>query len=89
MMKKMMTAFSHSFVGSKCSIRFLYFSQREEREASSRPRICCANLSSEDSSIVFDPWIYFFEPILTSAVWKVKPKQDRAAPRQNNSVVNK
>ena len=36
MMKKMMTAFSQSFEGSKCSIRFLYFPQREAREASSR-----------------------------------------------------
>jgi len=49
MTKKIMTAFSHSFVGSNRSIRSLYFCHRPEREASSRCRIFSAILSSISS----------------------------------------
>ena len=68
MMQKMITAFSQSFVPSKCSILNRYFSLRWTREASSKERICSASFSKGSFHDAFYPFTAFYSDVAYPAI---------------------
>ena len=78
--EKMMTAFFPLLRGFEMLHPLLVFFPEGGREASSRPRICCASLSSEDSSMMFNPCLHFqSHPNFSHA-----ESQTKREPRRNN-----